>query len=220
MLTWRRWNVFLKSWRRKFSKSAGTQLRYMISLMAPMARVASSEPACCESCWAANWKTTARSLQGGNSIEFKNGSKTPKLTKNSPLKWPKNNFFYGRLWKMSCNFSESSMGQRPVQISPLTLTLFTVTPCLQFQIWHVPNDWFVTKFLWLHWQSGYCDTYLMSRVWHCKRGPLYCHCPLVYFPSKAGEPSKKVQNLLCHVPKETVWIVECLIMPARKFAQN
>ena len=52
----------LKSWRRKLSKSAGTQLRYMISLMAPIASVASSDPLCESWCEEANLKTTARSL--------------------------------------------------------------------------------------------------------------------------------------------------------------
>ena len=32
---------------------------------------------------------------------------------------------------------------------------------------------FILNYLWLQWQSGYSDTYPMSRGCHCKRGPLY-----------------------------------------------
>ena len=39
-----------------------------------------------------------------------------------------------------------------VQISPLTVTLFTVTPRLQWHFWHVPNDQVVTKL-----PPGYSD---------------------------------------------------------------
>ena len=39
----------------------------------------------------------------------------------------------------------SPYGSMSVQISPLTVTLFTVTPRLQWHFWHVPNDWFVSK---------------------------------------------------------------------------
>ena len=57
--------MFLKSCTKKLSKSAGTQLRYMISLTAPMARVANSaeEPVWLGSCNVANWKTTVSSLE-------------------------------------------------------------------------------------------------------------------------------------------------------------
>ena len=48
------------------------------------------------------------------------------------------------------------------------MTLFTVTPRLQWHFWHVPNECFC-----LQWQSGYSDTFTMSRGCHCKRGPLY-----------------------------------------------
>ena len=36
------------------------------------------------------------------------------------------------------------------------------------------------NYLWLQWQSGYSDTFPMSRRCHCKRGPLY-HCLSVLF---------------------------------------
>ena len=51
--------------------------------------------------------------------------------------------------------------QTPVQISPLTVTLFIVTPRLQLHFWHVPNDWFVTKLplvtvtIWLQWHFSH-----------------------------------------------------------------
>ena len=48
-----------------------------------------------------------------------------------------------------------------VQISPLTVTLFTVTPRLQWHFRHVPNDWFVTELplvtvtIWLQWHFSH-----------------------------------------------------------------
>ena len=61
-----------------------------------------------------------------------------------------------------------------LQISLLTMTLFTVKARLQWHIWHVPNDWFV----WLQWQCGYSNTFPLSRGCHCKQGRLNfirCH---------------------------------------------
>ena len=57
-------------------------------------------------------------------------------------------------WKQQlCSF--------PIQISPLTVTLFTVTPRLQWHSWHVPNDWFITELplvsvtIWLQWHFSH-----------------------------------------------------------------
>ena len=78
----------------------------------------------------------------------------------------------GRNFKMRGEFSHDNVSlETPVQISPLTVTLFTVTPRLQWHFWHVPNDWFVTKLP--KWQSGYSDTFPMSQGCHCKWGKLY-----------------------------------------------
>ena len=47
--------------------------------------------------------------------------------------------------------------------TPLTVTLFA---CTSQMIGLLLN------YLWLQWQSGYSDTFPMSRGCHCKRGPL------------------------------------------------
>ena len=56
---------------------------------------------------------------------------------NVHLLWPENRCLHLDLYTVApLNY---------VQISPLTVTLFTVTPRFQWHFWHVPNDWFVTK---------------------------------------------------------------------------
>ena len=69
-----------------------------------------------------------------------------------------------------------------IQTSPLTVTPFTVTLCLQWQFWQVPNDWLVSKLplltvtIWFQWHFAIA----WSRGCHCKRGRLYrCALPIV-----------------------------------------
>ena len=59
-----------------------------------------------------------------------------------------------------------------IQTSPLTVTLVTVTPRLQWQFYQVPNGLSYIKDGVVRVTLAYSDTFLLSQGCHCKRGRL------------------------------------------------
>ena len=59
-----------------------------------------------------------------------------------------------------------------IQISPLTVTLVTVTPRLQWQFWHVPNGFSYIKIDVVTVTLADSDTFLLSGECHCNWGCL------------------------------------------------